>query len=206
MSSVALDIPAEIGEGHGHGHADADANTIFGFWIYIMTDCVLFATIFVAYVVLSHNYAGGPTGKELFDLPYVFGETMFLLVSSVTYGFAMLAMHRNRRRRVMAWLLVTFFLGLGFITMELNEFTRMIMEGHGPDRSGFLSGFFTLVGTHGAHVSFGLLWMAIMMWQVMTKGLNPRVQSRLTRLSMFWHFLDVIWIGVFTIVYLTGVL
>lgn len=206
MSSGALDIPAEIGQGQDHGHADADANTIFGFWIYIMTDCVLFATVFVAYVVLSHNYAGGPTGKELFDLPYVFGETMFLLVSSVTYGFAMLAMYRNRRRRVMAWLLVTFFLGLGFITMELNEFTRMIMEGHGPDRSGFLSGFFTLVGTHGAHVSFGLLWMAIMMWQVMTKGLNPRVQSRLTRLSMFWHFLDVIWIGVFTIVYLTGVL
>ena len=206
MSSVVLDIPAGAGEGHDHGHGEAEANAIFGFWIYIMTDCVLFATVFVAYVVLSHNYAGGPTGKELFDLPYVFGETMFLLVSSVTYGFAMLAMHRNRRQQVMAWLLVTFFLGLGFIAMELNEFSRMIMEGHGPDRSGFLSGFFTLVGTHGAHVSFGLLWMAVMMWQVMSKGLNTRVQSRLARLSLFWHFLDVIWIGVFTIVYLTGVL
>ncbi len=204
MTSAVLNIPAAAGR--EHGHEDADANTIFGFWIYIMTDCILFATVFVGYVVLSHNYAGGPTGKELFDLPYVFGETTFLLFSSVTYGFAMLAMYSNRRQQVMAWLAVTFLLGLGFITMELHEFTRMIMEGHGPGRSGFLSGFFTLVGTHGAHVSVGLMWMGVMMAQVMNKGLSPRVQSRLTRLSMFWHFLDVIRIGVFTIVYLTGVL
>jgi cytochrome o ubiquinol oxidase subunit 3 len=206
MTTAVMDNPAVAAGGHDHGHGAADANTIFGFWIYIMTDCVLFATVFIGYVVLSHNYAGGPTGQELFDLPYVFGETMFLLFSSVTYGFAMLAMYKDRRQQVVAWLMITFLLGLGFIGMEINEFTHMIMEGHGPDRSGFLSGFFTLVGTHGAHVSTGLLWMAVMMGQVLTKGLTPRVRSRLTRLSMFWHFLDVIWIGVFTIVYLTGVL
>jgi len=198
-----------MGAGHAHAHdheQEAVSNSVFGFWIYIMTDCVLFATVFVGYVVLSHNYAGGPTGKELFDLPYAFGETMFLLFSSVTYGFAMLAMYRGNRKQVLAWLAVTFLLGLGFISMELHEFTGMIMEGNGPDRSAFLSGFFTLVGTHGAHVSVGLLWMAVMMGQVMTKGLSTRVQSRLMRLSMFWHFLDVIWIGVFTVVYLMGVL
>jgi cytochrome o ubiquinol oxidase subunit 3 len=204
MTTAVIDNPAITGGGHGHG--DADANTIFGFWIYIMTDCVIFATVFIGYVVLSHNYAGGPTGKDLFDLPYVFGETMFLLFSSVTYGFAMLAMYANRREWVIGWLIITFILGLGFISMELHEFTGLIMAGHGPDRSGFLTGFFTLVGTHGAHVSTGLLWMAVMMGQVMTKGLTPRVRSRLMRLSMFWHFLDIVWIGVFTVVYLTGVM
>ncbi len=205
MTTNVLD--SQLGAHHGHDHEqEAVSNSVFGFWIYIMTDCVLFATVFVGYVVLSHNYAGGPTGKELFDLPYAFGETMFLLFSSVTYGFAMLAMFKGNRKQVLAWLAVTFLLGLGFISMELHEFTGMIMEGNGPDRSAFLSGFFTLVGTHGAHVSVGLLWMAVMMGQVMTKGLGPRVQSRLMRLSLFWHFLDVIWIGVFTVVYLMGVL
>ena len=204
MTAHAMTHPG--GHAAEHDSHNPVANTVYGFWLYIMTDCILFATLFATYAVMSGNFAGGPTGKDLFELPYVLGETMCLLFSSVTYGFAMLAMHRNRRQQVMAWLLVTFFLGLGFIAMELNEFSHMIMEGHGPDRSGFLSGFFTLVGTHGAHVSVGLLWMGIMMWQVMSKGLSSRVQSRLARLSMFWHFLDVIWIGVFTIVYLTGVL
>ena len=206
MTTDVLDNHSAANDSHGHDHGEAVSNTIFGFWIYIMTDCVLFATVFVGYVVLSHNYAGGPTGKELFDLPYAFGETLFLLFSSVTYGFAMLAMHTNNRKQVLIWLAVTFLLGLGFISMELHEFTGMIMEGNGPDRSAFLSGFFTLVGTHGAHVSVGLLWMAVMMGQVMAKGLSTRVQSRLMRLSMFWHFLDVIWIGVFTVVYLMGVM
>ncbi|MGA7801282.1 MAG: cytochrome o ubiquinol oxidase subunit III [Gammaproteobacteria bacterium] len=194
------------GPAEDHGHSDAVANTVFGFWIYIMTDCILFATVFAGFVVLSHNYAGGPTGKELFDLPYALGETMFLLLSSVTYGFAMLAMHKERQQQVIGWLLITFLLGLGFIGMEINEFTHMVMAGNGPDRSAFLSGFFTLVGTHGSHVTVGLIWMAVMMAQVMTKGLTTPVQSRLMRLSMFWHFLDIVWIGVFSVVYLMGVM
>jgi cytochrome o ubiquinol oxidase subunit 3 len=185
-------------------HPDTVANHAFGFWLYLMTDLVLFAAIFAAFAVLSHNYAGGPTGKELFDLPYTFGETMFLLFSSVAYGLAMLAMYKGRKNSVLTWLGVTFLLGLGFISMEVNEFYHMILSGNGPQRSGFLSAFFTLVGTHGAHVTFGLIWMGTMVGQVVIKGLTVPVQSRLMRLSMFWHFLDIVWIGVFTIVYLMG--
>ena len=187
-------------------HPDTVANQAFGFWLYIMSDLVLFSTVFATYAVLGHNYAGGPTGRDLFHLPYAFGETMLLLFSSTTYGMVMLAMHRAKKNLVLAWLTVTFLLGLGFIVMEVNEFHRMIFEGNGPDRSGFLSAFFTLVGTHGTHVTFGLIWMAVMMAQTVIKGLTPPVQSRLIRLSIFWHFLDIVWVGVFTIVYLMGVL
>ena len=187
-------------------HHDTVANHAFGFWLYIMSDLVIFAAIFATYIVLSHNYAGGPTGKDLFHLPYVFGETMLLLFSSATYGLAMLAMHENRKDRVLTWLNITFLLGLGFIAMEINEFRTMILEGNGPDRSGFLSAFFTLVGTHGAHVLCGLIWMAVMTGQIISKGLTPPVQSRLLRLSIFWHFLDIVWVGVFTVVYLMGVM
>ena len=186
-------------------HPDTVANQAFGFWIYLMTDLVLFAAIFATYAVLAHSYAGGPSGKDLFDLHYTFGETMLLLFSSATYGMAVLAMYKGRKNRVLVWLAVTFVLGLGFIFMEINEFYHMILDGNGPQRSGFLSAFFTLVGTHGTHVSFGLIWMAVMVIQVISKGLTTPVQSRLMRLSMFWHFLDIVWIGVFTIVYLMGV-
>jgi cytochrome o ubiquinol oxidase subunit 3 len=187
-------------------HADSVANQAFGFWIYLMTDLVLFASIFATYAVVSRNYAGGPTGKELFDLRYLFVETMLLLFSSATYGLAVLALHSDRKGWVLVWLVVTFLLGFGFICMEVNEFYNMILDGNGPQRSAFLSAFFTLVGTHGAHVTFGLIWMAVMMGQVIIKGLTTPVQSRLMRLSMFWHFLDIVWIGVFTIVYLMGVI
>lgn len=189
-----------------HGPEESVSKTVYGFWLYIMTDCILFATVFTAFAVMSHRYAGGPTGSELFDLPYAFGETMFLLLSSVTYGFVVLAMNRMDKRGVLIWLGVTFLLGLGFVGMEINEFHHMIAQGYGPDRSGFLSGFFTLVGTHGTHVTLGLVWMAVMIFQVLRRGLSVPVQSRLIRLSMFWHFLDVVWIGVFTVVYLMGVL
>ena len=153
----------------------------------------------------ASNYAGGPTGKELFDLPYLLGETLFLLFSSVTYGLVMLAVHDGRKKWVLIGLAVTFLLGLGFVSMEINEFYGLVAAGHGPGLSAFLSSFFTLVGTHGAHVTFGLIWMAVMMGQVAVKGLTSPVQSRLMRLSMFWHFLDIIWIGIFSIVYLMGV-
>ena len=188
---------------HDHGGED---NSLFGFWVYLMTDCILFASLFATYAVMRHNYAGGPTGTELFDLRYVFIETMFLLFSSFSNGFAMLSMHRRSRPATLKWLLLTALLGLGFVGMEVHEFTHLVMEGNGPDRSGFLSAFFGLVGTHGAHVSIGLIWMGVMMWQLYFKGITPAITSRLLRLSLFWHFLDIIWIVVFTVVYLMGVI
>lgn len=187
-------------------HPGAIENQAFGFWLYVMSDLVLFGALFATYVVLGHNYAGGPTGKDLFDLPYAFAETMFLLGSTTSFGMAMLAVHKDHRGRVVTWLLVTMLLGLGFIAMEINEFRNLILEGHGPHRSGFLSAFFALVGTHGTHVSFGVIWILVMIGQVAAKGLTAPVQSRLLRLSIFWHFLDIVWVGVFTIVYLMGVM
>jgi cytochrome o ubiquinol oxidase subunit 3 len=187
-------------------HPDTVAMQTFGFWLYLMSDLIIFATLFATFAVLGRNYAGGPTGKELFDLPYLLGETLFLLFSSVTYGLVMLAVHDGKKKWVLIGLAVTFLLGLGFVSMEINEFHGLIAAGFGPDRSAFLSSFFTLVGTHGAHVTFGLIWMAVMIGQVAVKGLTSPVQSRLMRLSMFWHFLDIIWIGIFSIVYLMGVM
>ncbi len=203
MNTDATTIDA-VAEGSEHQHALS--NQAFGFWLYIMSDLVVFAAIFATYIVLGHSYAGGPTGKDLFHLPYVFGETLLLLFSSASYGLAMLALYKNRKKSVLTWLTVTFLLGLGFVSMELNEFHTMISEGNGPERSAFLSAFFTLVGTHGAHVICGLIWMAVMAAQVVSKGLTAPVQSRLLRLSIFWHFLDIVWVGVFTVVYLMGVM
>ena len=187
-------------------YPDTVAIQTFGFWLYLMSDLIIFSTLFATFAVLGRNYAGGPTGKELFDLPYLLGETLFLLFSSVTYGLVMLAVHDGKKKWVLIGLAVTFLLGLGFVSMEIHEFHRLIAAGFGPDRSAFLSSFFTLVGTHGAHVTFGLIWMAVMIGQVAVKGLTSPVQSRLMRLSMFWHFLDIIWIGIFSIVYLMGVM
>lgn len=187
-------------------HEHHEPHSVFGFWIYLMTDCILFASIFATFAVLSNHYAGGPTGKDIFELDYVLIETFCLLLSSVTYGFAMLSMYKGNRGGVMLWLAITFLFGAGFIYMEINEFAHLIHEGFGPDRSAFLSSFFTLVGTHGLHVFSGLIWMAVMMIQVMQKGLTARNQRRLMCLSLFWHFLDVVWICVFTVVYLMGVL
>jgi cytochrome o ubiquinol oxidase subunit 3 len=177
----------------------------FGFWIYLMSDLIIFASLFATFIVLGHNYAGGPTGKDLFDLKYTLGETMFLLFSTVAYGFVMLAVHAGKKQLVLLGLAVTFPLGAGFVAMEIHEFYGLVAAGHGPDTSAFLSSFFTLVGTHGTHVTVGLIWMATLMGQVAVKGLTSPVQSRLMRLSMFWHFLDIIWIGIFSIVYLMGV-
>lgn len=189
-----------------HEHHDAGGNSVFGFWIYLMSDCILFATLFATYAVLSGSFAGGPTGKDIFELPYVLVETFCLLLSSVTYGFAMLAMHKGNQSGVMKWLAVTFLFGAAFIGMEINEFSHLIAEGFGPDRSAFLSGFFALIGTHGLHVFSGLVWMIVLMVQVAQNGLTATNQTRLMCLSLFWHFLDLIWICVFTVVYLMGVL
>ena len=189
-----------------HEHHDAGGNSVFGFWIYLMSDCILFATLFATYAVLSGSFAGGPTGRDIFELPYVLVETFCLLLSSVTYGFAMLAMHKGNQSGVMKWLAVTFLFGAAFIGMEINEFSHLIAEGFGPDRSAFFSGFFALIGTHGLHVFSGLVWMIVLMVQVAQNGLTATNQTRLMCLSLFWHFLDVVWICVFTVVYLMGVL
>ena len=187
-----------------HAHHDTGGNTVFGFWLSLMTDCILFACVFATYAVLVNHTAGGPSGKDIFELPYVLGETALLLVSSCTYGFAMIAAHRGFKGQTLAWLAATFVLGAGFIGMELNEFHHLIAEGFGPDKSAFLSSFFTLVGMHGLHVTAGLVWMIVMMLQVSRRGLTDRNNTRLMCLSLFWHFLDIVWICVFTIVYLMG--
>ncbi|MBW5414953.1 cytochrome o ubiquinol oxidase subunit III [Pseudomonas sp. MAG002Y] len=204
MSSQVLHN--QVAHAEEHGHHDAGSMTVFGFWLYLMTDCILFATIFATYAVLSGSFAGGPTGKEIFELPYVLVETFLLLFSSITYGFAMIAAHKEQKSKVLGWLAITFLFGLGFIVMEINEFHHLIAEGFGPQRSAFLSAFFTLVGTHGLHVTSGLIWMAILMIQVSQKGLTATNQTRLMCLSLFWHFLDIVWICVFTVVYLMGVM
>jgi cytochrome o ubiquinol oxidase subunit III len=188
------------------GRRNVGPTTVFGFWIYLMSDCILFAALFATYAVQGHDFSGGPTGNELFKLPYVLIETFCLLISSFTYGLVMLALNAGKRGDVVRWLAITFLLGLCFIGMEISEFARMIGEGAGPDRSAFLSSFFTLVGTHGLHVTSGLIWMAVMMAQIAGRGLNATTSTRLMCLSLFWHFLDIVWIGVFTVVYLMGIL
>jgi cytochrome o ubiquinol oxidase subunit 3 len=184
-------------------HAE-DSKTIFGFWVYIMTDCVLFASLFAVYAVLHSSTFGGPSGHELFSLPYVLTETIILLTSSYTCGLAMLAARNGNKNQVIMWFAITFLLGLSFLGMELSEFRHLVVEGNSWRRNAFLSSYFTLVGTHGLHITIGLLWTIINVRKVMQKGLNRINLRRLTLLSMFWHFLDVIWIFIFTIVYLTG--
>ena len=180
--------------------------TALGFWLYLMSDCLIFAALFATFGVLGRSYAAGPTGKELFDLSLVAINTAFLLLSSITFGFAMLQKQQNKKGGTLFWLAITGLFGLAFLCVELYEFQHMIHEGAGPTRSAFTSSFFTLVGTHGIHVTFGLIWLVTLMIQISKHGLNPAYNRRLMCLSMFWHFLDVVWIGVFTFVYLMGVL
>ncbi|MBO0131314.1 MULTISPECIES: cytochrome o ubiquinol oxidase subunit III [Rhizobium/Agrobacterium group] len=180
--------------------------TSLGFWLYLMSDCLIFATLFATYAVVGRNYAAGPSGADLFDLKLVAINTGFLLFSSITYGFAMLEMEKKKVKTTLIWLGVTGLFGLAFLAVEIYEFHHLIAEGAGPQRSAFLSAFFALVGTHGLHVTFGVIWLVTLMVQVGKHGLIPANKRRLMCLSMFWHFLDVIWIGVFSFVYLMGVL
>lgn len=182
------------------------ASTMLGFWLYLMSDCLIFAMLFAAYGVYGGSLAGGPGPKELFDLPLVAVNTTMLLLSSITYGFAMINADEKKQGAVLGWLAVTGLFGLAFLAIELYEFSHLIHEGAGPQRSAFLSSFFTLVGTHGLHVTFGIIWLVTLMVQVKRGGLIAANVRRLQCLSLFWHFLDVIWIGVFTFVYLLGVL
>jgi cytochrome o ubiquinol oxidase subunit 3 len=178
---------------------------IFGFWVYLMTDCVLFATLFATFAVLRNNTFGGPSAHELFSLSFVLAETIILLTSSFTVGLGVLAAQQQAKKQVLLWFGITFCLGLAFLGLELKEFTHLYNEGNSWRRSGFLSAFFTLVGTHGAHITAGLLWMGILLLKVLRLDLTAVNIKRLTMLAMFWHFLDIVWIFIFTIVYLFGV-
>ncbi len=188
-----------------HQHS-ADATDIFGFWIYILSDCILFACLFAVFAVLHTNTFGGIGMKQITELPYIFIETMVLLISSFTYGLSILALYNGQKNRVLAWLMVTFLFGLMFVIMEVNKFIHLYLEGHSWQSSAALSAFFTLVGTHGLHVSFGLLWMLVLMFQIQKYGLTSFMNRRITYLGLFWAFLDIVWIFVFTVVYLMGVI
>jgi cytochrome o ubiquinol oxidase subunit 3 len=197
MSQAALSVVA-----HGGHSDDSGPRTTLGFWIYLMSDCLIFCVLFATFGVLMDSTAGGPTGRQLFELPFVLGETALLLASSFTFGLGMLDMQSGRQDRLVFWLVATLLLGAGFVGMEIHEFAALVHERAGPDGSAFLSAYFVLVGTHGLHVSCGLLWIALMVHQVRRFGLDGITRRRLACLSLFWHFLDLVWICVFTFVYL----
>ncbi|WOK36091.1 cytochrome o ubiquinol oxidase subunit III [Sphingomonas sp. C3-2] len=208
MSSATMTAPAGSPVYHleEEPHLPEGHSTMLGFWMYLMSDCLIFAILFATYAVLGGNYAGGPAPKDLFDLNLIALNTAMLLFSSITYGFAMLAMEKNKVGATQGWLAITGLFGLAFLAIELYEFAHLIHIGATPQRSAFLSSFFTLVATHGLHVTFGTIWLVTLMVQVSRRGLIQANKRRLMCLSLFWHFLDVIWIGVFTFVYLMGML
>ena len=192
-----------VAQEHDHDYA---GDTLLGFWIYIMSDCILFATLFATYAVLNASFVGGLTPKDLFDLNFVAVETGLLLFSSFTFGMAMLAAQQKNKAQLLLWLGITFSLGAGFLCMELYEFYHFSHEGAGPTSSAYWSAFYALVGTHGLHVFAGMLWMVVLVVHLLKDGINDVNHTRLACLSLFWHFLDVIWICVFTMVYLMGVM
>jgi cytochrome o ubiquinol oxidase subunit III len=191
---------------HSHGHHDPNELKVVGFWFFLISDVILFSVLFATFIVLRHNTAGGPDGKELFELPAVIAETFILLTSSFTSGLATLAMNRGKTKQLIGWLIVTAILGLAFVGLEVNEFVNLVHEGAGFSRSAFLSSFFTLVGTHGLHVSVGLCWMIGLMIQLSRRGITETTKGKVTVISLYWHFLDVIWIFLLTVVYLMGVM
>jgi cytochrome o ubiquinol oxidase subunit 3 len=197
-------VPGGFARGSGAGPAPTRIVVAYGFWIFILSDIVMFSGLFAAYAVLSGNTAGGPTGPELFNLRNVFIETLCLLLSSYTCGLGAMSAEWRQPRRFLIFAALTFVLGAAFLFIEFSEFAGMVSKGAGPSRSAFLSAFFTLVGTHGTHVTIGLLWLIYLVAQVIAKGLRPDVLRRLLCFSLFWHALDIIWIGVMTLVYLIG--
>ncbi|WP_294393003.1 cytochrome o ubiquinol oxidase subunit III [uncultured Sphingomonas sp.] len=194
--------PSGRGEG---GPASKRTVVGYGFWIYLLSDIVMFSAFFAAYAVLSGEHAGGPTQRELFGQKRVAMETVALLLSSFTCGLSSVAAERRHMVWTQIWLLVTGLLGAVFLGLEIQEFVDMIAHGAGPQRSAFLSAFFAVVGLHGLHIGVGLLWLGTMMAQLRVKGLRPDIQRRLMCFNLFWHALDIVWVGLFTIVYLMGI-
>ena len=191
---------------HHQNHQEAITNdkTIFGFWVYLMTDLLMFGVLFATYSVLHGNIFNGPSGKEIFDLPFALTETIILLTSSFTAGLAIWALRNNNKNQVLLWFGITFLLGLSFLVLELTEFHKLVLEGDSWRRSAFLSSYFSLVSTHGLHITAGLFWMLISLIKVKSQGITPGLARKLTLLSLFWHFLDIVWIFIFTVVYLMG--
>jgi len=181
-----------------------DRTVVFGLWVYLMTDLVLFASLFAAYAVLHTSTFGGPSGSDIFSMPLVLTETILLLASSFTCGLALLSARAGSMRGTLAWFVATFALGVSFVALELSEFMQLVGAGNGPSRSAFLSSYFTLVGTHGLHVAVGLLWLAVLMVVLARRGFTRSMLRKLMLFSMFWHFLDLVWIFIFTVVYLMG--
>jgi cytochrome o ubiquinol oxidase subunit 3 len=191
--SVAVEEKARLGR------------TTIGFWVYLMTDCLLFASLFATFAVLRGATADGPSGKDIFELPMVLAETIILLASSFTCGLALLGIKSGNLRQIVIALGATYVLGVAFLTIELSEFAKLLSEGHGPRQSAFLSAFFTLVGTHGLHITVGLIWLVTLAAVLVRRGLTAKVSRQLTLFGLFWHFLDLVWIFIFTVVYLMGV-
>jgi cytochrome o ubiquinol oxidase subunit III len=205
LDRTQIGVPAERARGRGGGGpAPKRIVVAYGFWIFILSDMVLFSALFATYAVLSGNTAGGPTGSELFNLHNVFIETMCLLLSSYTCGIGLLSAERGRPTLFLVFIIFTFALGAAFLVIEGSEFAGMVAKGASPSRSAFLSSFFTLVGTHGAHVASGLVALVYLVAQVFVYGLRATVLRRLLCWSLFWHALDIVWVGVFTLVYLMG--
>ena len=189
---------------HQHDNSIESDPKVFGFWIYLMTDLIIFAVLFATYMVLRKNTFGAPSGRELFQMPVVLWETLILLVSSFTCAIGMLEITSENKKRATFWFSVTLLLGLAFLIIEIAEFTLFIHEGAGPQKSAFLSSYFTLVGTHGLHIAAGLVWMIVALFRIWLRPLAPSSVSRIFRMALFWHFLDFVWIFIFTIVYGIG--
>jgi cytochrome o ubiquinol oxidase subunit III len=189
-------------EHKNHHQAEADDRAMFGFWVYLMTDLLMFAVLFAVYAVLHNKTVGGETGRELFSLPLALTETLLLLTSSFTVGIGMIAARQGKKNQTLLWFAITFVLGLAFLSLELWEFRELIHEGFNLGTNAFMSSFYILLGTHGLHISAGLLWMGVTMGYIMKRGLNGHMVRKLSMLSLFWHFLDIVWIFIFTIVYL----
>jgi cytochrome o ubiquinol oxidase subunit 3 len=207
MSTHALPLLEGGSADTGLGYRGPESKSIivpYGFWLFILSDIILFSALFASYAALVHATDGGPAGKDLFDLRKVAIETVALLLSSFVCGLALISAKRRNMLWTQVWLLVTGLLGFLFLLIELREFGSMIMAGAGPQRSAFLSAFFTLVGCHGGHITAGLLWIGTMMAQVWAKGFQPHIMRRLLCFSLFWHALDIVWVAIFTIVYLMG--
>lgn len=186
-------------------HTVKDTNTVsLGFWLYLMTDCLLFATLFATYAVLRNGTAGNVSGNDIFEMDYVLVQTIALLTSSVTSGFALLTARAKQYTASMLWLSATILLGGLFLGLEINEFQNLVADGHSWAASAFLSAFFALVGTHGVHITVGLIWALMLLVVMITRGVDDRFVKKMTLFTMFWHFLDIIWIFIFTLVYAVG--
>ena len=185
---------------------ESDTKTVFGFWVYLMTDMVLFASLFAMYAVLHANTAGGPSGKDIFNGPLFLTETLILLTSSFVVGLTMLSARAHKKALVISGLVATIFLGITFLAIELSEFASLVSAGHSWAQSGFLSAYFVLVGTHGLHIFIGLLWAVVLLEHISHKSLSQGNMRKLVLFSLFWHFLDIIWICIFTLVYLLGII